>query len=569
MSLLTVHYGGGESTVFSTDCAVGALNAVLAELATTVRQSSLSAGGGRQPGIGTNRIEGATQPTTSAAPAADGNGVVAPSSFSSFRYHHVELLPLSFVNDLVSNPKAIGVFQQLAPPASVELREAAVAAIAASKAASRSNHGGSTNSRRAAKATASHGGNGTLSNTGAGVGGSSGATLPPSVVQSTLSNLLQSIPFAGLMNVMGVHGAATELGLAPLGNYILLGCRETPATLTAGTGGGGGKNSASGGSVEEMDRLLRRAHAASTLLRPEGAPGGDVAASRCLTINSAMALGTATFSSSGAGGTGHAMNSGGRGGYGNNSAAAGDDGGAGVLYGPRRLLTRTHAEDEKEEEKAKAAAAAAAAPPPSPSPHSTADSPTKRQPSSNKAGRDRSTSKASSAGSGRGSRPTSTQGRKDSPGAAKALEPPELVEVRDVPLSKLAGMRLSADNALPFNVALTAGTVTLRHGATANEESVDLAANLFSTEAGEGSASSVLRQQQHVLERVAALDVLWRGPAGEQEVLSWLLQEYVQSMKAKLDAVRAQLAGAAAAAASAGSGRAPSAGDSKRKRGKK
>lgn len=44
----------------------------------------------------------------------------------------------------------------------------------------------------------------------------------------------------------------------------------------------------------------------------------------------------------------------------------------------------------------------------------------------------------------------------------------------------------------------------------------------------------------HILERMEAFDVLWRGTSGEHEILAWILQEYLKMMKAKIAAVNQQ-----------------------------
>lgn len=54
----------------------------------------------------------------------------------------------------------------------------------------------------------------------------------------------------------------------------------------------------------------------------------------------------------------------------------------------------------------------------------------------------------------------------------------------------------------------------------------------------------------HILERMEAFDVLWRGSSGEHDILAWILQEYLKMMKAKIVAANQQVAGAAAVASS-------------------
>lgn len=136
--------------------------------------------------------------------------------------------------------------------------------------------------------------------------------------------------------------------------------------------------------------------------------------------------------------------------------------------------------------------------------------------------------------------------------------------VEDYPEIPLSG----AASALLFNcpnnisISMNSGTISVR-SAPADEEStfasllasgpdegISVSAstlNTLSNTSGKGgptlsvnSGSGAMGATTHILERMEAFDVLWRGNSGEHEILSWVLQEYLKTMKAKIAAAYKQ-----------------------------
>lgn len=171
--------------------------------------------------------------------------------------------------------------------------------------------------------------------------------------------------------------------------------------------------------------------------------------------------------------------------------------------------------------------------------------------------------------------------------AAKDENAPIIEEHTEIPLSGAASALLY-NCPHSINISMSSGAINVRSVPAAQEESIammlacgvddavgggghSLSPGSPSKGGGGASASSGNNSinggpagpgaKTHILERMEAFDVLWRGTSGEHEVLSWLLQEYLKTMKAKIAAAYVQAAGG-------GSGGATVA-DKKGKKGKK
>lgn len=144
--------------------------------------------------------------------------------------------------------------------------------------------------------------------------------------------------------------------------------------------------------------------------------------------------------------------------------------------------------------------------------------------------------------------------------AGDAITPHEFTSI---PLSKAAQYLLSLEP-LPLTINMGAATVTGRSSQVFNDNFPPLG-----VKAGEivvPPLHTAKVSTTHIIERMIGFDVLWEGPRGEHEVLSWLLKEYMKTMKQRIDSTRLQQYNLMKEGATAGSN---SGGDSRRRKGKK